>query len=206
VSLHWQGLALLASAIALVACSPVTVAPEQRQVMRIASPELLLPKAPKSSHAWHLLPVRLPAYMDRDELLLPRNSGVYASGARWAELPSHSANRVLAHDLATLLGANQLLTGTLPANTSARALRVEITAFDVRADGQAIDLQARWQISDPANAQGLAVHQTSLSVPVPADKSGGSTVSNAATQLDAVAQAHRLALSRLARSIAASLP
>lgn len=206
VSLYWQGLALLASAFALLACSPVAVAPEQRLVMRTASPELLMPKAPKSLHTWQLLPVRLPAYMDRDELLLPRHSGVYAASARWAELPAQSANRVLAHDLATLLGANQLLTGTLPANTSARALRVEITAFDVSADGRTIDLQARWHFPDPAHAQGLAVHQTVLNVPVTSGDPGTNTAPHTTTRLEAVAQAHRLALSRLARSIAATLP
>ena len=168
-------------ALILIACSPVPVTPEKRWVLPTASPIVFTPRT--SLQTWQLMPVRLPAYMNQDALLLPTQN----NAARWAELPSESAQRILAADLAAIVGASQIWNSTVPAGLNAQPLRIEVQSFDVNADGRSITLQARW-------SAGTQVHQVALSTPV----------AEPARTADIV-QAHRVALSRLAQAIAATL-
>ena len=172
----------LGLALTLVACSPVPVSPETKWVLSTDSPVTLSPRT--STQVWQLMPVRLPIYMDQDSLLLPKPQ---AQAARWAELPSDSAQRILAADLAAIVGVSHIWNGTVPSGLRAQPLRVEVQSFDVRADGRQIKLQARW-------SAGTQVHQLAIHTPV-AEPWG----------ISELVQAHRLALARLAQEIAATL-
>ena len=147
-----------------------------------------------SATPWQLvLPVRLPAYLERNALLLPDGAnGVQPSLAhRWAELLSSSVPRVLAQDLRVLRGESSVWTGPTPAGLVLKGqLRVEIVAFDVAPNGQAVTLSARW--STVAAPDAPRAHTLRLSVP-----SGSDT--------DSLVGAHRLALWQLAQSIAKTL-
>jgi len=145
---------------------------------------------------WQLvLPVRLPAYLDRTALLLPDGAnGVQPSPThRWAELPSSSVSRVLAQDLAALRGEGSVWSAPLPAGLVLKGqLRVEIVALDVAASGQAVTLSARWStVAAPAAPR---AHSLNLTVP-----------SSGAADADSLVGAHRLALWQLAQAIAKTL-
>jgi uncharacterized lipoprotein YmbA len=172
-------------ALILIACSPVPVAPEKRWVLPTESPVALTARIPTntSPRVWQLMPVRLPAYMNQDALLLPTPS----NAARWAELPSESAQRILAADLAAIVGASHIWNGTVPSGINAQPLRVEVQSFDVSADGRNIQMQARW-------SAGTQVHQVALTSPVAEP-----------ARIAELVQAHRVALARLAQAVAATL-
>ncbi len=172
----------LGLALTLMACSPVLVAPEKKWVLSTDSPVALSTQS--SSQVWQLMPVRLPGYMNQDNLLLPKPQ---AHAARWAELPSESAQRILAADLAVIVGVSQIWNGTVPSGVYAQPLRVEVQSFDVSADGRQIKLQARW-------SAGTQVHQTIIHTTV-AEPLG----------ISELVQAHRLALARLAQAVAVTL-
>ena len=167
--------------LVFTACSPVPVAPEKKWVLPTAGPVAITPRT--TLQAWQLMPVRLPAYMNQDQLLLPHPS----HAARWAELPSDSAQRILAADLATIVGASHIWNGTVPAGINAQPLRVEVQSFDVSADGRSIALQARW-------SAGTQVHQVTLNTPVAEP-----------ARIAEIVLAHRVALTRLAQAIASTL-
>ncbi len=145
---------------------------------------------------WQLMqPVVVPAYLDRDALLLPQGPGglLALSGQRWAEPLRDSVPRALRQDLATLLGEARVWTTPLPAGVViARQLRVELLALEATPDRSAVLLRARWSIADAAGAAPPRAESVSLTVP------------SAAPDLDSLVAAHRLALWRLAERIAAA--
>ena len=77
----------------------------------------------------HLLPVRLPEVLDRDELLVPQGPAGLAplSGWRWAEPLREAVPRLLRDDLARALGESRVWTSPLPAGLGrVQPLRVEV--------------------------------------------------------------------------------
>jgi uncharacterized lipoprotein YmbA len=147
-----------------------------------------------------MLPVRVPDYLDRDELLLPQGANAVqpAFNHLWAEALSRSVPRVLTQDLRTLRGTGSLWTAPLGGVAVQGQLRVELLALDVDVGGRSVTLQARWSThplssAAPPAAQ-PAAHTTRLTVP--------STSGDAA----ALVSAHRLALWQLAQAIARTLP
>lgn len=202
-----RALAALALASALVGCA--SRAPNLTlYVLRSAPPieaqaaASLIKPAP-SAAPWQLvLPVRLPAYLERSALLLPDGAnGVSPSQShRWAELLSSSVPRVLAQDLITLRGEGSVWHAPLPAGLVLKGqLRVEIVAFEVVPSGQAVMLSARWSTSESAAstptpaAAAPRAHALSLTVP------------SRAADADSLIGAHRLALWQLAQAIAKTL-
>lgn len=159
-----------------------------------SQPPVAPPARAASAERWQLLqPVRVPDYLDRESLLLPQGqSGLLAlSGHRWAESLRDAVPRVLRQDLGLLLGEGQVWTAPLPAGlTVTKQLRVELLAFDVDSDRQAVRLQARWTVIDPRGQAAPATHGASLR----AAADGGS--------IDSLVAAHRLALWQLAERIA----
>ncbi|MFO1327544.1 MAG: PqiC family protein [Rubrivivax sp.] len=151
--------------------------------------------APGADAVQLLLPVRLPDYLDREAILLPQGtSGLLAlSGHRWAESLRDAVPRVLQQDLAAHLGEGRVWTAPLPpALVPARQLRVEFGAFEVDTDRSGVRLDARWTWID---AQGRTPPRAlSARLRVPA---GGASI-------DALVDAHRLALWQLAARIAAA--
>ncbi|OQW90012.1 MAG: hypothetical protein BWK72_01910 [Rhodoferax ferrireducens] len=151
--------------------------------------------ASDARHAWQLmLPVRVPAYLDRTALLLPQGAnGVQPSSTRrWAEPLANSVPRVLAQDLNALLGEGAVWTSPLPPSVVVQGqLRVELLAFDVAANGEAVTLKARWTTAGATAA--ARQHLRSFTVP------------SATPETDGLVGAHRLALWQLAQAIAATL-
>ncbi|MBB1074080.1 membrane integrity-associated transporter subunit PqiC [Rhodoferax sp. 4810] len=197
---YWGwGLAAVALATALGGCASRAPNPTL-YVLHSAPPveaqALLADKSVTSAAPWQLVsPVRLPAYLDRNALLLPEGAnGVQPSPThRWAELLSSSVPRVLAQDLSLLRGEGSIWSTPLPAGLTPKGqLRVEIVAFDVAASGQAVTLSARWStVAAPAAPR---AHSLNLTVP-----------SSGAADADSLVGAHRLALWQLAQAIAKTL-
>lgn len=154
-------------------------------------------KAAATAGYWQLmLPVRVPEYLERTALLLPQGAnGVQPTfNKRWAEPLSSSVPRVLAQDLNTLRGQGSVWTSPVPDQLVVQGqLRVEVLAFDVRPDGAAVTLKARWSTAD---ADASAAPQSRLAT---------ITVPNQANDADALVSAHRLALWQLAQAIAPTL-
>ena len=146
---------------------------------------------------WQLAPLRLPAYLDRDALLLPAGAGHLQplDGHRWAEPLRDALPRLLQEDLRTLRGAARVWAAPLPAGLVIdRQLAVELLALDVTPDRAAVQLRARWTLADPTGATPPQVGQADLRASASSSEPG---------QLVA---AHRLALWRLAERISDSGP
>lgn len=146
--------------------------------------------------AWQLmLPVRLPAYLDDDRLLLPEGaSGLQAQPLqRWAEPLRDAVPRVLLADLSLLRAGGAVWTAPLPAGLAPlRQLRVEVLAFEAAADRSSVQLQARWSLAGLVGGMPPKLNEARIDAP----SFGGSA--------EALVAAHRLALWRLAERIAAT--
>ena len=170
-------------------------------VLKSEPPMAQAPALTLDAPPWQLmLPVRVPDYLDRLELLLPQGTNVVQADGNhlWAEALSRSVPRVLSQDLRTLRGAGSLWTAPLGGVVVQGQLRVELLALDVESGGRGVTLQARWSTHPLSTAVAPApqpsAHTTRLTVP--------STNSTAA----ALVSAHRLALWQLAQAIAGTLP
>jgi len=153
-----------------------------------------------------MLPVRVPDYLDRDELLLPQGANAVqpAFSHLWAEALSRSVPRVLTQDLRTLRGAGSLWTAPLGGVAVQGQLRVELLALDVDVGGRSVTLQARWS-THPLGA--AATPSTSATpAPQPAAHTTRLTVPSTSQDAAALVSAHRLALWQLAQAIARTLP
>ncbi|MBK8528324.1 MAG: membrane integrity-associated transporter subunit PqiC [Rubrivivax sp.] len=143
---------------------------------------------------WQLvLPVRLPEYLDREAILVPRaDSGLLAlSGQRWAESLRDAVPRVLRQDLAAWLGPARLWVAPVPAGVVVtRQLRVELLAFDIEPGRSAVRLQALWTLVDPSGRT------------APLSDSATLRVGSSGSDIGALVAAHRLALWQLAGRIA----
>lgn len=180
---------LLAAGAAMAGCG--TSPPVRLYHLRSEPPRPTPPAT--GTDVWQLmLPVRLPDYLDREALLLPEgDTGLLAlSGHRWAESLRDAVPRVLRADLAARLGEGRVWTSPLPAGiTVARQLRVELLGFEASAGRAAVQLQARWTVSDPQGRQPPRADAAAWRVPV----EDGS--------VDRLVAAHRLALWLLAERI-----
>jgi uncharacterized protein len=138
------------------------------------------------------LPVRMPEYLDRTELLVPQGTTlVPVPGYRWAEPLSEAVPRLLRADLAALLGPGLVWSAPLPPGVMPeRQWRVEIGAFETDAARNLVRLQANWSLADARGAKSART----ASANVEALASDGSA--------PALAAAHRVALRRLAERIA----
>ncbi len=187
-------LVLVLAATALAGCAGPAPAPRLYQ-LRAAPPAPAASQAP-SALQWQLLqPVSLPESLDRDALLLRQgqNGLQPLPGHRWAEPLRDSVPRVLRQDLAALLGESRVWTAPVPAGVViTRRLRVELLALEASADRSSVLLRARWSLVDPSGAAPARADSVALSA------------ASAGTDVDSLVAAHRLALWRLAETIAAT--
>ena len=185
--------------VALLAGCASRVADPAVYVLKSEPPTAQAPTLTLDAPPWQLvLPVRVPDYLDRLELLLPQGVNVVQAAGNhlWAEALSRSVPRVLTQDLRTLRGAGSLWTAPLGGVVVQGQLRVELLALDVDTGGRSVTLQARWSTHPlgTAAAPQPSAHTTRLTVP-----STGPTAA-------ALVTAHRLALWQLAQAIARTLP
>jgi uncharacterized lipoprotein YmbA len=149
---------------------------------------------------WQLmLPVPLPAHLDRDSLFVPstlQSAGTLMqplAGARWVEPLRDALPRLLREDLVRALGQPLWQAPLPPGLAVTQQLRVEITAFEIAADGRSLLTQARWTLADARGAQPPRVHEARFET---------AAASGAA---EAWALAHRTAIALLASRIAATM-
>jgi uncharacterized protein len=181
-------------ALLLAACGTPGPAPQLYQ-LRAAPP---LPVVPvKTVHVVQVVGgVQLPELLDNSSLLLPQGlAGVQALAShRWAEPLRDALPRVLRQDLAALLGDAQVWAAPVPPGVIiTRQLRVEVLAMQPRADCGTAQLQVRYSLADPIGVTQVKVSTLQIEVPT----------SNA--QPDALVNAYRQALWRLAETIAKAL-
>lgn len=177
--------------ILLAACAS-SAPPAQLYHLRSAPPLAAPAPVAPARGPWQLLhPVRLPDYLDRDAILVPRGQAGLAtlSGHRWAEPLAEGVPRVLRQDLALLLGEAALSPATAPAQAQ---LRLEISSFEATPERRAVQLQARWSLQTGGGAP-VRSNGTRIEVPV------------AGAEVDALVAAHRLALWRLAEQLAVEM-
>jgi uncharacterized protein len=142
---------------------------------------------------WQLMaPVQLPGHLDRDALLVPQGAaGVQGlGGTRWAEPLRDAVPRLLRQDLEREFGTPVWTAPLPPGVRPTHQLRVEITAFDVAADGRSVLLVARWSVADASGRVRPAIFDARIATPA------------AGHDADALALAHRQALAQLARRMA----
>ena len=191
-SLHVLAAACLA--LLLTACGSPSPPPQLYQ-LRSEPPATAAP-AVAGATTLQLMPLTLPELLERDAILVSQGSSGVAvvPGHRWAEPLRDAVPRLLRQDLALWLGLAQVWGSPLPAGvTVQRQLRVELLTFQADEGRRAVQLQARWTLSDPGGATPVTTRVELLSAPVQ-----GSAV-------DALAAAHRVALWRLAEAVAAGV-
>lgn len=189
---RWLQPFVLAAAV-LVGCAGSS--PPVQLYRLSATPPVAPAPAAASTGAlnWQLMqPVVVPAYLDRDAVLLPQGqSGLVAlAGHRWAESLRDSVPRLLRQDLSSLLGEARVWTTPVPAGVPiARQLRVELLTLEAATDRSAVLLRARWSIIDPTGTAPPRTDAVALTAP------------SAGADIDSLVTAHRLALWRLAERI-----
>jgi len=166
------------AALAVASCAGALVACGSAPPVTVTLHRLPLGGTAPGATAAPALQLTLPAYLDRDALLVPAGAAggsalVPLGEHRWAEPLAVGVARVLRHELA--------------ARGLARPLRVELLAFEATADRRHVQLVARWNAGD-GNAAGGA----SLLAPV------------TGAGADALVAAHRAALAELAARISAA--
>ena len=201
-ALTLPALALASSLALLGACAGPAPAPlHLHSLGSVALPADTTPASQPAAppDTWQLLAVQLPAYLDRDALLVPAPSGGLQAlaGERWAEPLRDAVPRLLRDDLARLRGAASVWAAPLPAGLLVqRQLRVELLALDVLPGRSAVRLRARWWLADVAPAAGMPA------APLLGDADLQARV--AGTDAAALVAAHRALLWQLAGRISAA--
>ncbi|HXV78475.1 MAG TPA: PqiC family protein [Candidatus Binatia bacterium] len=97
-------------------------------------------------------PVRLPGYLDRQQLVtrVSQNRFAVAESDRWAEPLEENFSRVLAQNLAILLNTDGIVAYPWERNRQPTyQVQVEVLRFEPNAE-QRVELWARWRLSDGA--------------------------------------------------------
>lgn len=187
----------LACALLLAGClSPIPQLLHLPTAVPAAAAQRPVPRgAPPAAAATFqlMLPVRLPEYLDRPELLVPQGALlVPVPGVLWAEPLRDAVPRLLRADLAEMLGPGRLWSAPLPPGVAPqRQWRIEIAAFEADASRNLVRLQASWSLADARGTKPARFGEAAIE----ALASDGSAA--------ALVTAHRVALRRLAERIVA---
>ena len=117
--------------------------------------------SPKTAKVYGLGPVRLPDYLDRNEICNRLSSAElrYSEHERWAAPLRSSVGSILAQDLAILVGGSRVVTypwtGAEPIDLQ---IEVDVHRFEAGADGKTT-LVARWTVRD-ANRKVMFVRES----------------------------------------------
>jgi uncharacterized protein len=197
--------ALVAAGTALCAAGCVTLkrTPSARHFfLRPVAEASGTAEATGGSRIFGVLPVSLPEYLDRPQLVTGAARGELRIDEflRWAEPLDAGATRTLTENLGALLPADRVLGWPWSAATDLRCrVRVEVSLFGLQPDGE-VRLEGRWALLPAQGAHPLVARSMSLSRgPVPLER--------AATNQAVAAMSELLAdLAREIADVARALP
>jgi uncharacterized lipoprotein YmbA len=143
------------------------------------------PSSPSSSGGLilGLGPVKLPAYLDRNEVVVraAENRLEFAKNDRWGESLEKNFQRVLTRDLASQLGTQQIVAYPWYATTKID-MQVEVEVYRFEADSQgSAKLSAKWTIRNGDGSKILYTAESNFSQP---SKPGNTTEAAAALSRD----------------------
>jgi uncharacterized lipoprotein YmbA len=104
----------------------------------------------------------VPAYLDRPELAtrVASSEVSFSSTERWAEPLSASLRGVLAQNLATVLGTDEVATYPWPAGTPVDwGVTVDVLRFERTTNGQ-VEVTARWTVREHGTGRSRVARET----------------------------------------------
>lgn len=183
--------------LALASCSVLEPKPDRTRSY-LLSEQPAADSAGRADLALAIGPVDLPAYLDRSEIAtrIPPNKLRYSALDRWAEPLSASFARVIAADLGSALGTEDIVEfpWLLEPEVDYRVI-VDVEQFERRSDGVAV-LVARWQVRRGVRGETLARQRAVLEVPI----DGGGT----SDAVEALGRATALLAGEIAAAILAN--
>jgi uncharacterized lipoprotein YmbA len=183
--LNFAGLSILL--IGLGACSLLSPVPDRSRFFLLTP----LSQAGAGSQPGHdstsglalgLGPIKLPAYLDRTEVVtrVEPNRLEVSENNHWAEPLKTNFSRVLAENLTTLLGTEQIVSFPWYSSTHLDyQITVDVDRFETDSQGNA-QLTALWTIENPKTGKNLDQGESNLST------SGGGDASQSAQALSHV--------------------
>jgi uncharacterized lipoprotein YmbA len=158
-------LAGLALALAVSGCVSLKRTPEARFfVLRSLAEPPAAPAAPAGFRLVGLLPVRIPGYIDRPQLVTWTTPGELRIDEflRWAEPLDAAITRTLAENLDTLLPETHVIRAPWASGVKPRArVRVVLVQFGPQADG-VVRLIGRFAVLPPGEEKPILVKPVSL--------------------------------------------
>ncbi|MDO8430950.1 MAG: PqiC family protein [Candidatus Binatus sp.] len=181
--------AICLSGVAAFGCASLIFGPRPEPpkfyVLTPASAAPAPPSSPGSSGGLTLGlgPVKLPAYLDRNEVVIraAENRLEFSKNDRWGESLEKNFARVLARDLAAHLGTQQIVVFPWYATTLIDLqVQVEVYRFETDVQGSA-QLSAKWTIRNGDGSKILYTAESNFSQP---SKPGDTTEAVAALSRD----------------------
>jgi uncharacterized protein len=140
-------------------------------------------------------PIKFPGYLDREELVsrVSQNRFAIAENDRWAESLADNFSRVLAQNLAALLGTDRIILYPWPSNRRpAYQVEIEVLRFEPDASHNA-QLFARWTVRDTGGKKPPTLRESRVNRPL------------TGTSMEASVAALSEALGELSQEIAAAV-
>jgi uncharacterized lipoprotein YmbA len=112
-------------------------------------------------------PLKFPGYLDRQEIVIrsDQNRLEVSESDRWAESLEENFGRVLAQDLAALLGTDRIIAFPWPASRKPKyQIEIEVLRFEANSSGDA-GLAARWSVIDGVSGKPLSFQESRLTRP-----------------------------------------
>ena len=164
-----KSLALLVG-LGVAGCSSTPSPPVRYYRLRVEPPEdkAATPTVGATKEVWQLLSVRMPDYLDRDELWFATGSNALqaSEGHRWIEPLRDAVPRILRQDLGVLRGAASVWSGSVPAGVVvARQIRVELLELAPDESRRAVRLRAQWTFVDPGGSLPAQISEASITAP-----------------------------------------
>jgi uncharacterized protein len=155
--------ALLIFGLLLAACSAILEPrPDPSRFFTLSAVAESPDGATPSGLALGLGPVRVPAYLDRPELAtrVASSEVSFSSNERWAEPLSASLRRVLAQNLATVLGTDEVVMFPWAAGTPVDwGVTVDVIRFERTTNGQ-VEIAARWTVREHGTGRSRIARET----------------------------------------------
>ena len=185
----------LAALAAAAGCSPLAPRPDPSRFYVLAPIETAAVGTVPGDAALVLGPITTSAYLQRPQIAtrVPPNRIEYSRQSRWAEPLDANVARVLASNLAALLGTEEVYTyPAFPAQDVVLQVSVRIERLERGPSGEA-ETVAQWTIRDPKRRLDLGAQRRTITEP------------GSSADMTASVEALSRALGRLSRAIAESI-